>query len=77
VVEQKGVDDQGHQRFQVQQRFIKLGSTRGDQIAVESGIKAGEVIVTAGQIKLRNGVSVAVNNDVPAPNEINPNPPNE
>ena len=77
VVEQHGVDDKGHPRLEVQQRFVKLGSTRGDQIAVESGVKPGEVIVTAGQIKLRNGVPVAVNNDVLPANAINPNPPNE
>jgi membrane fusion protein (multidrug efflux system) len=77
VVEQNGVDDKGHPRLQVQQRFVKLGPTRGDQIAVESGIKPGEVIVTAGQIKLRNGVPVAVNNDVLPANAVNPNPPNE
>lgn len=77
VVEQNGVDEKGHPRLQVQQRFVKLGATRGDQIAVESGIKPGEVIVTAGQIKLRNGVPVAVNNDVLPANAVNPNPPNE
>ena len=77
VVEQSGVDDKGHPRLQVQQRFVKLGPTRGDQIAVESGIKPGEVIVTAGQIKLRNGVPVAVNNAVLPANSVNPNPPNE
>jgi membrane fusion protein, multidrug efflux system len=77
VVEQNGVDDKGHPRLQVQQRFVKLGPTRGDQIAVESGVKPGEVIVTAGQIKLRNGVPVAVNNDVLPANAVNPNPPNE
>ncbi len=77
VVEQHGVDDKGHPRLQVQQRFVKLGPTRGDQIAIESGVKAGEVIVTAGQIKLRNGVPVAVNNDVLPANAVSPNPPNE
>lgn len=77
VVEQRGVDDKGHPRLEVQQRFVKLGPTRGDQIAIESGVKPGEVIVTAGQIKLRNGVPVAVNNDVLPANAISPNPPNE
>jgi membrane fusion protein (multidrug efflux system) len=77
VVEQHGVDDKGHPRLEVQQRFVKLGPTRGDQIAIESGVKPGEVIVTAGQIKLRNGVPVAVNNDVLPANAISPNPPNE
>jgi membrane fusion protein, multidrug efflux system len=77
VVEQHGVDDKGHPRLEVQQRFVKLGATRGDQIAIESGVKPGEVIVTAGQIKLRNGVPVAVNNDVLPANAVSPNPPNE
>lgn len=77
VVEQNGVDDKGNPRLQAKQRFVKLGPTRGDQVAVESGVKPGEVVVTAGQIKLRNGVFVAVNNQVLPPNEINPQPPNE
>jgi membrane fusion protein, multidrug efflux system len=77
VVEKNGTDDKGQARLEVQQRFVKLGARRGDQIAIESGIKPGEVIVTAGQIKLRNGVAVIVNNDVQPANELNPNPPNE
>jgi membrane fusion protein (multidrug efflux system) len=77
VVQQHGVDDKGKPRSEVQQRFVKLGATRGDQVAVESGIKAGEVIVTAGQIKLRNGVAVVINNEVLPANEISPKPPNE
>jgi membrane fusion protein (multidrug efflux system) len=31
----------------VRQQFVKLGATRGDQIAVVSGVKAGEEIVTS------------------------------
>jgi membrane fusion protein, multidrug efflux system len=77
VVEQHGVDDKGHPRSEVQQRFVKLGPTRGDQVAVNEGIKAGEVIVIAGQIKLRNGVPVVINNDVLPTDAISPKPPNE
>jgi membrane fusion protein (multidrug efflux system) len=77
VVEQHGVDDKGHPRLEVQQRFVKLGLTRGDQIAVESGVKQGETIVTAGQIKLRNGVPVTVNNEVLPANDVDPHPPNQ
>jgi membrane fusion protein, multidrug efflux system len=76
-VEQHGADEQGHPRLEVQQRFVQLGPTRGDQIAVDSGIKAGETIVVAGQIKLRNGVPVRVNNDVMPANSLDPHPPNE
>jgi membrane fusion protein (multidrug efflux system) len=61
----------------VQQRFVQLGATRGDQVAVLSGISAGDVVVTAGQMKLRNGSPVVVNNSVTPPNAISPSPPNE
>jgi membrane fusion protein (multidrug efflux system) len=77
VVEESGVDDKGKRRSTVQQRFVKLGSTRGDQIAVLDGIKAGEVVVTAGQMKLRNGTSVVINNAVLPANDVSPTPPNE
>jgi membrane fusion protein, multidrug efflux system len=77
VVEQNGVDDKGHPKLLAQQRFVKLGPTRGDQVAIESGIKPGETVVIAGQIKLRNGVPVAVNNAVLPTNAIDPKPPNE
>jgi membrane fusion protein, multidrug efflux system len=77
VVEKNGVDDKGNARMTVQQRFVKLGATRGDQVAVLSGVKVGEIVVSAGQMKLRNGTAVAVNNDVVPANSPNPNPPNE
>jgi membrane fusion protein (multidrug efflux system) len=77
IVEQHGNDDKGKPRYTVQQRFVKLGATRGDQVAIEDGVKSGEVVVTAGQIKLRNASSVLINNDMPAGNDPHPNPPNE
>jgi membrane fusion protein, multidrug efflux system len=77
IVEQHGVDDKGKANYAVQQRFVKLGGTRGDQVAVESGIKPGEIVVTSGQIKLRNNSTVIVNNDVTPDNDVNPSPPDE
>ena len=62
---------------QVQQRFVILGDTRGDQVAVEGGVKDGEVVVSAGQMKLRNGSSVVISNSVQPTDEANPMPPNE
>jgi len=53
----------------VRQQFVKLGSARGDQVAVTSGVKPGEEVVTSGVFKLRNGAAVLVNNKVqPADN---------
>jgi membrane fusion protein (multidrug efflux system) len=48
----------------VRQQFVKLGTTRGDQVAVLSGVNAGEEVVTSGVFKLRTGVAVLVNNAV-------------
>jgi membrane fusion protein (multidrug efflux system) len=77
LVQQSGVDDKGKPKMTAQQRFVQLGATRGDQVAVRSGISAGDVVVTAGQMKLRNGSPVVVNNSVTPPNDSNPAPPNE
>jgi membrane fusion protein (multidrug efflux system) len=46
------------------QVFVTTGATRGDQVAVLSGVKQGDVVVSAGQIKLHNGSTVVVNNSV-------------
>jgi membrane fusion protein (multidrug efflux system) len=77
LVQQSGVDDKGKPRLTVLQRFVQLGTTRGDQVAVQSGIAAGDVVVTAGQMKLRNGSVVIINNRVTPSNDISPTPPNE
>jgi membrane fusion protein, multidrug efflux system len=67
----------GKPRDTVQQRFVKLGDTRGDQVAVLSGIAPGDVVVSAGQMKLRNGTAIAINNAVQPTDEPTPTPPNE
>jgi membrane fusion protein (multidrug efflux system) len=58
----------------VRQQFVKLGSARGDQVAVLSGVKAGEEVATSGVFKLRNGVAVHVNNQVQPANDPKPKP---
>jgi membrane fusion protein (multidrug efflux system) len=58
----------------VRQQFIKIGSARGDQVAVLSGISAGAEVVTSGVFKLRNGAAVAVNNATQPSNNPAPKP---
>jgi membrane fusion protein (multidrug efflux system) len=60
----------------VRQQVVKLGVARGDQIAVTSGIKAGDEVVTSGVFKLRNGAAVLVNNKVKPGNNPSPKPEN-
>ena len=58
----------------VRQQFVKLEGSRGDQVAVVSGVNPGEEIVTSGVFKLRNGAPVQVNNSVQPPNNPKPKP---
>jgi membrane fusion protein (multidrug efflux system) len=58
----------------VRQQFVKLGPSRGDQVAVTSGLKAGDEAVTSGVFKLRNGAAVVVNNKVQPSNNPAPRP---
>jgi membrane fusion protein, multidrug efflux system len=60
----------------VRQQFVTLAGSRGDQVAVQSGVKAGDVVVTSGVFKLRNGAAVLVNNSVAPGNNPAPNPEN-
>jgi membrane fusion protein, multidrug efflux system len=54
------------------QRFVKLGSARGDQVAVLSGVKSGDEVATSGLFKLRNNVAVLVNNSIQPSNSATP-----
>lgn len=58
----------------VSQQFVKLGRTRGDQVAVVSGLKPGTEVVTSGVFKLRSGAAVRVNNTIQPPNSPTPRP---
>jgi membrane fusion protein (multidrug efflux system) len=60
----------------VRQQFVKLGGARGDQVAVLSGVKAGEEVVSSGVFKLRNGAAVLVNNQIQPGNNPAPKPEN-
>jgi membrane fusion protein (multidrug efflux system) len=58
----------------VRQQVVKLGGSRGDQVAIVSGVKPGQEVVTSGVFKLRNGAAVQVNNEVQPPNNATPRP---
>jgi membrane fusion protein, multidrug efflux system len=58
----------------VRQQFVKLGPGRGDQVAVLSGLKPGEEIVTSGVFKLRPNAAVQVNNKTVPANNPAPKP---
>jgi len=67
-------DQEGHTYRGVRQQVVTLGSARGDQIAVVSGLKPGDEVVSSGVFKLRNGAPVRVNNAVQPANSRAPKP---
>ncbi|MBV9181149.1 MAG: efflux RND transporter periplasmic adaptor subunit [Acidobacteria bacterium] len=58
----------------VRQQFVKVEGSRGDQVAIVSGLKPGDEVVSSGVFKLRNGAAVQVNNTVQPSNNPKPKP---
>jgi membrane fusion protein (multidrug efflux system) len=67
-------DPKGNTYRGVRQQFVKIDGSRGDQVAVVSGLKAGDEVVSSGVFKLRNGAAVTVNNKVQPENNPAPKP---
>ena len=74
LVEEKGTDKAGKKTLTVRQTFVTLGPARGDQVAVLSGVKEGDQVVTSGQLKIKNNSVVIINNQVQPLNDAAPKP---
>ncbi len=74
AIEERKDEKTGRTGLVVRQKFVRLGERRGDFVAVDSGLEAGERVVASGAFKLRNGMAVAVNDALgPAP-RLDPKP---
>jgi membrane fusion protein (multidrug efflux system) len=58
----------------VRQAFVTTGPTRGDQVAILRGVDEGVEVVTSGQIKLKSGSPIRIDNSVQPANSPNPTP---
>ena len=67
-------DPKGQTYRGVRQQFVKVEGSRGDQVAIVSGVNPGDEIVTSGVFKLRNGAAVTINNKVQPENNPAPRP---
>jgi membrane fusion protein (multidrug efflux system) len=74
TVEEKGKTKDGKPSLFARQTFVTLGPARGDQVAILKGVKEGERVVTSGQLKLKSGSPVVINNTVQPLNDANPVP---
>ena len=67
-------DKQGKPALEAQQVFVTTGATRGDQVAILKGVEEGATVVTSGQLKLKNGTPLIINNKVQPANSVDPKP---
>src|SRR5208337_2516778 len=74
IVTESGKGPDSKPVLKVRQSFVTLGGNRGDQVAVLTGVKEGETVVTSGQLKLRNGSPVVIDNKVQPANAEAPMP---
>jgi membrane fusion protein (multidrug efflux system) len=74
AVDDKGQDPQGRPQLIARQIFVTAGLKRGDQVAILSGVEEGQTVVTAGQMKLRNGAPVMIDNTIRPTADANPLP---
>jgi membrane fusion protein (multidrug efflux system) len=58
------------------QQFVRLGGTRGDFVAIEAGVDAGQKVVSAGAFKLRNQAPISIKNEVGVEAQLDPHPEN-
>ncbi|MBU6438796.1 MAG: efflux RND transporter periplasmic adaptor subunit [Betaproteobacteria bacterium] len=75
LVKDEGKGADGKPRLVAEQRFITTGAQRGDQVAIVKGLKPGDTVVTSGQLKLRNGTPLLINNSVEPSDSPDPTVP--
>lgn len=76
VLEDKKDEKTGAVTKVLNQKFVRLGPTRGDFVVVASGVEAGQILVSTGVFKLRNGMSVVVDNALAPQPQLAPKPAN-
>ena len=74
VIEKQKDNKTGKESQVLRQQFVRVGEARGDFVSITTGLKAGETVVGTGVFKLRNGMAVAINNDLAPKPQINPKP---
>lgn len=74
VVEQNNGNEGQPQQQILRQQFVSLGEQRGDFVAVLSGLKENDAVVSTGVFKMRNGLAVVVDNALAPEFKLEPQP---
>lgn len=76
VMEDKKDEKTGQTGKVLNQKFVRLGPARGDFVVVASGLEAGQILVSTGVFKLRNGMGVVIDNALAPKPQLAPTPAN-
>lgn len=57
-------DKDGEPILIVKRVFVTTGDEQGNLVVIKKGLKAGDTVVSAGEVKLANGTRVVINNSV-------------
>lgn len=76
VIDTQKDEQSGETRQVLRQQLVRLGIKKGDFIAVESGLEDGQMVISTGVFKLRNGQSVVVDNSLAPQFQAAPTPEN-
>ena len=74
LIDKKKDPKTGKESESLRQAFVRIGEARGDFVAITEGLKPGDVVVSTGVFKLRNGMPVVINNDLAPKPQLNPKP---
>jgi membrane fusion protein (multidrug efflux system) len=77
VIDEVVDEKSGNKQLVLRQQVVRLGTTRGDYVAVETGLKEGESVVTSGVFKLRPKMTVVIDNALAPDAKLEPSPSNE
>lgn len=76
VIERTATKGNDTSTLTLRQRFVRLGTRRGDFVAVTAGLKAGEQVVSSGVFKLRSGMTAVIDNRLAPDAKLSPKPNN-
>lgn len=76
LIEDAQAETDGPAAKVVRQQFVRLGTRRGDFVAVAAGLAEGQTVVSTGVFKLRNGQPVAIDNSLAPVFNLAPVPEN-
>jgi membrane fusion protein (multidrug efflux system) len=74
VIDKKKDPKTGKESQTLRQAFVRVGESRGDFVSIKNGLKPGDVVVSTGVFKLRNGMAVTINNELAPKPQLNPTP---